>query len=224
MNGKLSALTMFGILAIIALFMAGLYFFPNLFWPNKTPSISEKKDDVSKRYDKSSIDDHSKNSDKSVTLADLRRELLSKNRRRRKRAVEALIKRGPTKEVIQLLAIAIQDQDDGIQSTAKNALYKLGPKALPTAPILMRCIEDNQSCSSWAALVLGNIGPSALPEIELLARSKNKTSRQRAAYALALMRCHGSEVKRVLKHLAKDKDSRARRVAKQALVDMRRCK
>lgn len=153
------------------------------------------------------------------TVAELRALLSHKREKMRERAVAELARRGPQKDVLAALIVALRHQDNGISTAASTALQAFGPQAASVAPEVAKCIELNQPCAAWAGLVLGSISPAALPQLERIVYAKRSEARSKAAYALAFMRCHGPPVVRLLRRLAKDRHAGTRAIARRALSD-----
>ena len=155
----------------------------------------------------------------SATVAQLRQRLESDFEPARKAAMAKLARRKPSKEVLAALVFALHSKDDGISTSASEVLRRFGPRAVSVAPEVAECIEAQRPCGAWAGLVLGSFGPAALPQIRTLASARRPAARRKAAYALALMRCHGPPVVKVLRRLAKDSDKGTRDIARKALRD-----
>jgi HEAT repeat protein len=107
----------------------------------------------------------------------------------RHRAVTALGVIQPyTKESIQALVHALDDQDDRVRGVASLFVGEVGPRAREAVPALVRMVQRQEWLASGQAIrALGNIGPdakAAVPALTAMIASKDQRLVTQAAAAL----------------------------------------
>ncbi len=125
-------------------------------------------------------------------------------------------------DFVPALGHALSDEDPSVREEAVRLLIKLGPRAAPVAPDVIKLLGNSDSWSKTkAALILGKIGPqasNAVPVLVPMLKEENQQVRLKAAVALGRIGPAASKSVPALTTLLNDKDADVREYTATAIA------